>query len=70
MTGNGYMRDTFERIHLDVLELEIRCTGNVIVGAAADELRDLAKRLTDLTRADKGHLPAPVAKPMEIARAA
>lgn len=70
MSGEGYIRYEIDRLRMVLLALERECTGSVIVGAAAEELRDVAKRLTDLTRADKGHLPTPAAKPMEIARAA
>lgn len=70
MSRESYIRNEIERLHSGLLRLELECTGSVIVGAAADELRDVAKRITDLTRSDKGHLPAPVAKPIELKDAA
>lgn len=70
MSRETYIRNEIERLHSGLLRLELECTGVVLVGETAEELRGLAKRITDLCSPTKGHLPAPVAKPVEVARAA
>jgi hypothetical protein len=54
--GTGYVLSAIERIRQSVSDLERECLGHYIAGPKADELRELAERMVNLTKPSKGHL--------------
>lgn len=54
--GTGFIHYSIERIRQSVNDLERECLGHYIAGPKADELRELAERMVNLTKPSKGHL--------------
>lgn len=52
----GLIHDLIERMKADLRRLERECSGVVVTGSWAEDLKDMAHRLDSLTRPDKGHL--------------
>jgi len=56
--GVGYVHTLIERMKSDLSRLETECLGHYIAGPwAVHDLTDMAERLVNLTKPNKGHLP-------------
>jgi hypothetical protein len=55
----GAILNGIERIASEVRRIESESVGHYIAGRAGDDLKELAKRLENLTKPNKGFLPGP-----------
>ncbi len=63
----GAILDAISRIRMETFRLELWTAGHHIVGSRADELRDAARRLENLTKLMKDRAPAEVEKVRDAA---
>jgi hypothetical protein len=55
--GIGYVHYEIERIRQSVAALEAEMLGHYASGPKAEEMKELAERLVNLTKPSKGRLP-------------
>lgn len=55
--GIGYVMDSIERVRVEVARIETELRGFYMTGPKADEFKELAERMVNLTKPRKGHLP-------------
>lgn len=65
--GIGYVYYHIERIRQSVTDLEREMIGHYMSGPKAEEFKELAERMVNLTMPAKGHLVGVVAKEVKDA---